>query len=291
MTHLLSVDDFSDEDIDAVIHLANRIAGGDVPRSAPRQLGMLFMEPSLRTRTGFMAAAHRLGWPTPIEVSERRAGLESQPESVADTVSVLSAYCDTLVARVGEPIASVAEHVPGGCTAVNAGDRGDVAEHPTQALIDLFAMETLVGPIAELSVALVGDLRMRSARSLLKLLARRPPRELVLVTDPVVMDGFACPDALSRSTITDGYDGIGDVDAIHAIGLPTQVRDESVRERLRVDAGVLGRLSGRGRVFSPMPVIDEVDRAVRSDGRLAFHQQSAQALFVRMAVLGEFVAR
>jgi len=61
-------------------------------------------------------------------------------------------------------------------------DGGDVAgRHPTQAIIELFAIEQLVGPIDELRVGLRGDLQIRACRSFLRLLNLVPPTELVLV--------------------------------------------------------------------------------------------------------------
>lgn len=281
---LLSVGSLEQAEIPSLLARAAELRTGAATVAASRQLGLLFFEASLRTRTGFHAAAQRLGWPAPIEVLERRSSEVSMPESEGDTVAVLAAYVDAVVLRAHRPIEELASHVPADVGLLNAGDRGPTAEHPTQALIDVFAMEQLVGPLDALRVVLCGDLRMRAARSLLALFVGCPPGELLLVTDPALRDGLELPDGLNH-LMTDTWQDLSDVDALHAVGIPHGAVGEAVRTRLRVDRASLACLSARGRVFSPMPVIDEIAKAVRDDDRMAYLEQSALGLAVRMAVL------
>lgn len=283
-SRLLSIDDLPDDELESLFARAEEFRLGSATGAHSKMAALLFFEVSLRTRTGFLAAAQRLGWPTPVEVIERRSSEVSMPESIADSVSVLADYFDALIVRVDRPIGSVAEHVPSNVALVNGGDRGHQAEHPTQALIDMFAMRRLVGELQTMKVVLCGDMRMRSAQSLLKLFTRMPPAELLLVTDPVLSDGLELPDGL-KCRVTDSFGGLSGIDAVHAVGIPHMAASEEVRTRLRVDIPGLSVLSDRGRVFSPMPVIDEVAQAARSHPRMAFLEQSALALPVRMAVL------
>ena len=281
---LLGVASLKSAEISALLARAGELTEGAAPAGGARQLGLAFFEPSLRTRTGFAAAANRLGWPAPIEVLERRSSEISMPESADDTVAVLSAYVDVLALRTHRPIEELTTHVAAEVGLINAGDRGPAAEHPTQALIDVFAMEQLVGPLASLRVVLCGDLRMRAARSLLAFFARFPPGELLLVTDRALCEGLKLPDDLNHK-VSDAWRELPEVDAIHAVGIPHGAVDEGIRTRLRVDRVALSRLSARGRVFSPMPVIDEIAASIRDDHRMAYLAQSALGLAVRMAVL------
>lgn len=281
---LLSINDLDVPGLTALFSRAGELRAGAPPAGPSRNLGLLFFETSLRTRTGFLAAAQRLGWPAPVEVMELRSSAVSMPESIGDTAAVLGAYFDTLIVRLDRPIGVFVPHVGREVTVVNAGDRGPAAEHPTQALIDVFAMETLVGRLSDLRVALCGDLRMRAARSLLKLMAAYPPAELVLVTDPSLTDGLELPEGLD-CRMTESLDDLSGIDALHALGIPHGAAAEDVRTRLRIDVSALACLGERGRVFSPMPVIDEVAEVVRADERVAFLAQSAMAIHVRMAVL------
>ena len=61
---------------------------------------------------------------------------------------------------------------------------GDAFEHPTQALIDRFAIEQLVGPNRDLHIGISGDLTMRYTTSLLALLAESPPCPTALFAAP-----------------------------------------------------------------------------------------------------------
>jgi aspartate carbamoyltransferase catalytic subunit len=70
------------------------------------------------------------------------------------------------------------------------------------------------------------------------------------------------------------------------MGNPHGAATEDVRTRLRIDNAALACLSEQERVFSPMPVIDEVTEVVRAHNSMAFLEQSAMAIHVRMAVLG-----
>lgn len=286
--HLLSIDDLDDDTVGSLMERATSSAAGQRPQSDPRVVGLLFLQTSLRTRVGFSAAAHRLGW-GPVEVTERRSSEVSTIESLADTIRVVADYVDVLVTRQARPAGELAAWVPDSCALLNAGDGGPEAEHPTQALADLFAMEHLLGATDDLHVALTGDLRMRSARSLIRLLSRRRVGKVSLVTSPGLRDGLRLPPVAAAWDVHDDVSALEEVDALHAVGIPHGATDEGTRARLRVDRRSLDALTFRGRVFSPMPVIDEVAATVRDDPRVAFLEQSRLALHVRTAVLEHLV--
>ena len=92
MRHLIDPLDFSPEEIDSLLNLADRIrsdpaAYQDV--AAHKKLATLFYEPSTRTRLSFEAAmlnlgGHVLGFPS------ENVSSASKGESVADTIRVIS---------------------------------------------------------------------------------------------------------------------------------------------------------------------------------------------------------
>jgi aspartate carbamoyltransferase catalytic subunit len=208
----------------------------------------------------------------------------SLPESIEDTVRVLSGYADALVVRAGRPAARLDAAIRADTPWLNGGDE---AEHPSQALIDIFAMERLVAPVADLHVAITGDLRMRAGRSLLRLLTRSRPARLTVVSDPEL--GLSDPVVTSSgATLLDSVAELGDVDVLYAVGIP-KGPGEAVRSRLRVGAPALQALSPRGVVLSPLPLIDEIALSVRDDPRMRFFEQSDLGLFVRMALLEELL--
>ena len=133
-----------------------------LPTLRGRTVVNLFYESSTRTLASFELAAKRLSADT---MSLRSSGSSvDKGESLKDTASTLSAY-DPDVIVVRHPSIGAAALVAR-CTdasVVNAGDGKH--QHPTQALLDLYAMETALGPPGG---AARRDRRRRAA------LARRP---------------------------------------------------------------------------------------------------------------------
>jgi aspartate carbamoyltransferase catalytic subunit len=274
-----------DEVVDGLLGRAASLRDGAAPASyAGSVVSLLFLDTSLRTRVGFAAAAARLR-ATPVEVLRTRGNAVSMPESWEDTARTIAGYSDVMVARVAHSWAE--RPLPGGVDipVLNAGDRGPFAEHPSQAMVDLFALEQLVGPIAGLHIAMCGDLRMRASRSLLGLLARRPPTRLTLVTEPALLPGLVVPPALAEVTSWMRLDELSDVDALYVVGIPHGALPEDGRTRLRVGAPHLRCLSPRGGVFSPLPVIDEWENGVVTHPRMRAYEQSDLGLHVRVAML------
>jgi aspartate carbamoyltransferase catalytic subunit len=283
---IVGVDDLGTEEIRHILSRAAGFRAGAASRlTRPPLVGLLFLETSLRTRVGFAAAAARLGGQS-VDVAERRGNVAAPPEGWADTLRVVSGNVDLIVARPGRPLDAAAQLDPLLVSSfLNGGDTGRRGEHPSQALIDLYAIEQARGPVSELTVAICGDLRMRAVRSLQKLFARFPPRRLVAITDPhLIDDGGPAKHAEQRKP----WD-VDDVDVLYVAGLPHGALDEPGRARLRVDRKALAALRPDAVVLSPMPVIDEIATTARTDPRIRMFQQSDDALFVRMALIEALV--
>jgi aspartate carbamoyltransferase catalytic subunit len=259
-----------------------------VPTPPPRVLGLLFLEPSLRTRAGFAAAAARLGWSS-IEVSETRSGPASMPESWDDTLRTFAGFVDVVIMRDGRPVdrATLSKLVQ--VPLVNGGDAGPDAQHPSQAIIDLFAIRRQ-GAIDRLAIAVCGDLRMRAVRSLLRLLARTPPRRLIIATDPGLEDSGPLPESLAAVVERRRLSELDDVDVLYIAGMPHACLPEERRRELRVTARILDRLPPSAVVLSPLPLLDEIDPEARRDPRVQMFEQSANGVAVRMALLEALVS-
>jgi aspartate carbamoyltransferase catalytic subunit len=280
---IVGVDDLGTEEIRRILSRATGLrAGASSELARPPLVGLLFLETSLRTRVGFAAAAARLGGQS-IDIAERRGNAAAPPEGWADTLRVVSGNVDLIVARPGRPLDAAAQLGPLLVSSfLNGGDAGRRGEHPSQALIDLYAIEQARGPVSELTVAVCGDLRMRAVRSLLRLFARFAPRHLVAITDPHLIDDGEPP--AKHAEQRKPWD-VDDVDVLYVAGLPHGALDEPGRARLRVDRKALAALRPDAVVLSPMPVIDEIATTARSDPRVRMFQQSDDALFVRMALI------
>jgi aspartate carbamoyltransferase catalytic subunit len=280
---LLGAADLDRASIDAVLALADDLRqGGRPPDHGGALVGLLFLEPSLRTRTGFAAAAARLGARS-IEVLELRDGPRSSPEPWTDALRVLAGYVDVVVARPG----AVLEHeqVTAACPRplISGGGAGPRAEHPAQALVDLFAIQTLA-PGAR-RVAVCGDPGMRAARSLIGVLDRSGlDLEVTVVSDPQYV--AAAQDAGDRFRTVGGAEAEwGSFDIVYAAGMPHDSVPLEARDPLIVGERILAALPDDAVVLSPMPVIDEIAPEARADPRVAFLRQSDLGLWARMAIL------
>jgi aspartate carbamoyltransferase catalytic subunit len=134
-----------------------------VPTLRGKMMMTVFYEPSTRTRTSFEVAAKRLSADTQSLTVATSSAVKG--ETLLDTAHNLEAMNpDLLVIR--HP-ASGAPHFLAKrlkCGVINAGD--GLHEHPTQALLDLLTVEEAKGRLADLKIAIIGDIaHSRVARS------------------------------------------------------------------------------------------------------------------------------
>ena len=130
--NLVTIDDLSNEEIEALFSLADEMSDSIAKQSRLCQgkiMASLFLEPSTRTRLSFEAAMLRLGGHV---ISAADIGVTSlaKGESLADMARVVGSYADIIVLR--HPWEGAAKIVADyACVPViNAGDGSH--EHPTQ---------------------------------------------------------------------------------------------------------------------------------------------------------------
>ncbi len=285
LPHLLDIADLDDTAIQQILSAAAAPRALAVP---PFVSGLLFLSGSLRTRVGFAVATVRLGG-TPVTVESSRDGAEmTQAESFADTLRTLGGMADLLVVRTDRPLDRAMVRAVSPVPVINGGDPG--GEHPTQALIDVFAIEQLTGPVADLHVGICGDLTLRATRSLLSLLSRRPPRRLTLIAPATRRDHqVALSAGLASRTKEQGEVDFTGIDVLVLPGLPEGLGAGRLtaeeRSGYALNARTAKTLGPCAVVLSPLPVIDEISDDLRPDHRVRIFEHSDLGVQVRMAVL------
>ena len=166
---VLDLDDFSVDEIETVLHLAERMREvldrriARVPALRGYTVVNLFYEPSTRTRASFELAGKVLG----ADVLSITANTSSvvKGESLIDTVRTLRAMrADAIVMRHSMSGAPYLAAVNTDASIINAGD--GFHAHPTQALLDLYTIKSRLGAIAGKRVVMIGDIsHSRVARS------------------------------------------------------------------------------------------------------------------------------
>ncbi|MGQ9824770.1 MAG: ornithine carbamoyltransferase [Desulfotomaculales bacterium] len=154
---LLSLNDFSPEEIRTVLDLAGELKakqkrGEPHPYLQGKTLGMIFQKSSTRTRVSFEVAMYQLGGHALfLNAGDLQLG---RGETIADTARVLSRYVDGIMIRTYaqsdvEELARYADvPVINGLTDLF---------HPCQILADLLTVRERKGVLAGLKAAYVGD--------------------------------------------------------------------------------------------------------------------------------------
>jgi aspartate carbamoyltransferase catalytic subunit len=170
--HLISVADLTSDDVQRLLGTARTFETSlerhvkKLPTLKGHLIVNLFYESSTRTSSSFELAAKRLSADT-LNIKAAGSSVD-KGESLKDTALTLGAYDpDVIVIRhpqIGAPrlVARVTSaHI------VNAGDGKN--QHPTQALLDLYTIQSEFDRLEGLHVAIVGDvLHSRVARSLVQ---------------------------------------------------------------------------------------------------------------------------
>ncbi|HEY9710828.1 MAG TPA: aspartate carbamoyltransferase catalytic subunit [Oculatellaceae cyanobacterium] len=179
--HIISLADFTPAEYDTVLQTAASFREvlstrtKKVPALQGQVVANLFFEPSTRTRTSFELAAKRLSADT-LNFAPGTSSL-TKGETILDTAKTyLAMGADLMVIRhreagVPQAIATEMNQLGVRVGVLNAGDGQH--EHPSQGLLDLFTICSLLEPeyprlglLADKKIAIVGDiLHSRVARS------------------------------------------------------------------------------------------------------------------------------
>ncbi len=153
----IDTQDYERAEIEGLLELIAMLKDADRDGACPEllrdvSLGMIFEEPSTRTRVSFEVAMVKLGGHALyLRPGEIHMGVR---ESLYDTAKVLSRMCDVIEARTLEHETCVElarwSDVPviNGLTDVN---------HPTQAICDIFTMREKLGALDGRTCVFVGD--------------------------------------------------------------------------------------------------------------------------------------
>jgi len=167
--HLLGVSQLNAEDVTQILDAAeafievSRRPVRKVPTLRGKTVINMFFESSTRTRTSFELAGKRLSADV-VNISSSGSSV-SKGESLLDTCKTLAAMRPDIVV-IRHPASGAPEFVASrvGCSVINGGDGAH--EHPTQALLDAFAIRHAFGTLQGLKVAICGDIsHSRVARS------------------------------------------------------------------------------------------------------------------------------
>lgn len=297
MKYLIDPMDLSVEEINELIDIAN-----DIIKDRTRYqdvchhkiLATLFFEPSTRTRLSFESAMLSLGGSV-LGFSSASNTSASKGESVSDTISVVSSYCDIIAMRhpkEGAPLVATRKStVP----LINAGDGGH--NHPTQTLTDLLTIYREKGRLDNLTIGFCGDLKFgRTVHSLTKAMSRYKNIKFVFIAPPELkIPEYLKHDLLDAKNldykeVETIEEVIEDLDILYM----TRVQKERffneqdyirLKDTYILDLKKLEKSKSDLIVMHPLPRVNEIAIEVDDDPRAKYFDQVQNGRFMRMALI------
>jgi aspartate carbamoyltransferase catalytic subunit len=254
---------------------------------------LLFFEPSTRTYSSFQIAAERLG----MEVSGFAGPTGSsitKGETLNDTVRMFEGYgADCLVirhSRMGAArFAAEVSDVP----VINAGDGS--REHPTQAMVDLYAIRKAFGKVDGLKVGMLGDLRYGRTSSSLAYALSNYDVEITFIAPEALQMRQEVSQFLRQKGVTPRKESelrevVGELDVLYVTRIqkeriPDPTEFEKVRGMYEVNLESLRDAKPSLKVLHPLPRVDELATDLDATNYAQYFIQAASGLPLRMVLL------
>ena len=297
MRHLMSPLDFSVEELDKLLDLANDIEKYPEKYAhacAGKKLATLFYEPSTRTRLSHEAAMLNLGGSV-LGFSSADSSSAAKGESVSDTIRTVACYADIVAMRHPKEGAPMVAAAHSSIPIINAGDGGH--QHPTQTLTDLLTIRSLKGRLGNLTIGLCGDLKFgRTVHSLIQALVRYDNLNFVLISpEERRLPTYIRHDVLRRNhvpykEVVRMEEALPELDILYM----TRVQKErffNEEDYVRMkDFYILDKkkmeLAGKDMlVLHPLPRVNEISVEVDDDPRAVYFKQAKYGVYVRMALI------
>ena len=297
MRHLMSPLDFTVEELDEIIDLADDIEANPEKYAHAcdgKKLATLFYEPSTRTRLSHEAAMLNLGGSI-LGFSSADSSSAAKGESVSDTIRMISCYADICAMRHPKEGAPMVACRHSSIPVINAGDGGH--QHPTQTLTDLLTIRSLKGSLDNLTIGLCGDLKFgRTVHSLLHALVRYPNIKFVLISpEELRLPSYIRKDVLDKQNVpykevVRMEEALPELDLLYMTRVQKERffnEDDYVRMKdfYILDAKKMELAPKDMLVLHPLPRVNEISVEVDKDPRAAYFKQVQYGVCVRMALI------
>jgi len=254
-------------------------------------LGLLFYEPSTRTRLSFAAAINRLGGDT-VNLGAVEASSVAKGETLADTARTVAGYVDALVLRHPREGAAAMTSQFVDVPLINAGD--GAGQHPSQTLLDLYTIREHAG-LDDLSIGIMGDLKYgRTVHSLAGALTTFDARQHFISPPSLALPEsvqYDLDQAGAEITLhTELESAIDTLDVLYVTRIqrerfPDEDEYRSVAGQYQIDAQTLDAGPKNLKVMHPLPRIDEIAPNVDETDHAIYFEQAKNGVPVRMALL------
>lgn len=261
-------------------------------------LGALFFEPSTRTRLSFETAMHRLGGSV-VGFASAGTSSSSKGETLSDTIRNVDQYVDVIAMRhpqIGSAkIAAEAAEAP----VLNGGD--GAGQHPTQALLDVFTIQSERGQVDGNTIALCGDLKYgRTVHAGVEIYKHYDCKLIFVAPEALKMP----PEITARlkeqgvtvEETTDLEAALAESNVLYMTRIQKErFEDPAEYERLKgsyiLTREMVERTNPDLTIMHPLPRVNEITTDVDSLPGAAYFRQAQNGVFTRMALIALVTGR
>lgn len=266
-------------------------------------LGVIFFQPSTRTRLSFEIAMQKLGGKVTgfSDIKNTRSG-DFYNEALSDVIKVVAQMSDCIVLRHFQSNelqkAAKFSKVP----IINAGDGNN--EHPTQALCDLWVIHKTFGNIDNLCIGFIGDTECRVMRSTLIGLSKFKIKKLLFLLPPEKKISentllFLKENRMTWELVEDIENILSMADLVNfipfylsdfnAVDNNINKRPTVLDDKYRLTRNKIIRLGKNIPILHCGPRGDEIDFDVDDLPQAKYFSQVKDAIFIRMALLNKLI--
>jgi aspartate carbamoyltransferase catalytic subunit len=289
--NLIRIEDLDKKQILSIIKKAADFKKSRKSNCLVNKIGaVLFFEPSTRTRLSFEAAILKLGGKF-IGFTDASTTSQTKGESLEDTISIVEKYADFIIIR--HPEAGAADRAAAVTKkfVINAGDGAN--EHPTQTLIDLFAIQETQGKLDNLNIAIAGDLKYgRVPHSLVRALKLFNNKIFLVSPDSLKMP----KEYLGNIDYQEKKDLLKILPQMDILYM-TRVQKErfknlseynKVKNSFILKKEMLKKVKTNLKILHALPRINEIETDVDKTKHAYYFNQAANGVYVRMAILEKY---
>lgn len=291
-TNILSMQDLNLAQLEFILETANQLKKkpvGDLLKN--KIIANCFFEPSTRTRLSFETAVLRLGGKV-IGFTDAGNLSIKKGETLHDTIRVISDYADLLIIRHSQAGAARLASEITDKPIINAGDASN--QHPTQAMIDLFAIKECQGKINGLSIALVGDLKYgRALNSFIQACSLFDVRLYLIAPEALMLSDALCNTLKKRGIRFSFHHTIEEIIPKIDILYMTRIQQERfsnnefhlLQKQYILTLPMLAKAKQNLKILHPLPRINEIAPEIDKTPFAFYFEQAANAVIVRQALL------
>lgn len=285
---LVDLDDLPMDEVWRWLDMAHEIAINRLDISGALRgkiLCPVFAQESSRTYMNAIAGFQKMGGAvSPLNFANTRFG-SCWKEPAQDFACLLDSCFDQVVFRSGD-MQSVRElaalvNIP----FINAGNGvGTGAEHPMQALVDLYTLHRQFGD-CRLRILMIGGTHIRSTRSQIKLFLRAG-HEVTVMSPPPKVDNSDIEKIIKeqcRSVSQEEQEDWSGFDVVYHNGMDED-SEAWAPEEYRLTRDILGRRRFRGKVMHSLPRKNELTDCVDDTGYNLYFQQMKNSRWVFQSV-------